>query len=282
MPIARSTGAGPRAAQTSKAPSIEVAADVPFDAPWGWLAAGWRDLWSVPAISLGYGAVFAVCAIALAYGLTLAGWQSLMPALAGGFLLLGPMLAVGLYEVSRRRETGEAIDIRDIILVGVRSPGELLSMGLALLIAYLAWVRIAMLLLLVFLGTGALPPPEDFMRTLLFTPEGLGLLVVGTAAGAVLAALVFAASAISVPLLMVRDVDVVTAVVASFKTVLRNPRPMALWAALIAALVAFGIATLCIGLAVAFPLIGHATWHAFRSAVRLEAEPEIVPDVTRR
>jgi uncharacterized membrane protein len=155
-------------------------------------------------------------------------------------------------------------------------------MGVALMIAYLAWVELALVLLVLFLGGGGLPPPEAFVSALLFTPQGLGLLVTGTIVGGLLALLVYAATAVSIPLLMTRDVDVVTAVSTSLSAVVTNPKPMLLWAALIAAMIGVGIATFLLGLIVAFPLIGHATWHAYREVVCVEEEPEIVPDVLKR
>ncbi len=271
------------AATTKAAPgSVLVRTGVPFDAPWNWLGAGWRDLWTTPAISLGYGAAFAGAALLLLAGLLSLGWQSIVLVLAGGFLLVGPMLAVGLYELSRRLETGEAIDPRDAIFVGVRSPGQLAIMGVLLMIVYLAWVELALVLLVLFLGGSGLPSPDAFVSTLLFTPRGLGLLVTGTIVGGLLAAAVYAATAVSVPLLMSRDIDVATAVAASVRAVLANPKPMLLWAALIAAMIGIGIATLLSGFIIAFPLIGHATWHAFRNVIHIEEEPEIVPDVLRR
>lgn len=262
--------------------SILVRTGVPFDAPWNWLGAGWRDLWAAPLISLAYGAAFAGAALLLLAGLLTMGWQSIVLVLAGGFLLVGPMLAVGLYELSRRHETGADIDPRDAIFVGVRSPGQLAIMGVALMIAYLAWVLIALVLLMLFLGGQGLPPPEAFVSTLLFSPRGLGLLVTGTIIGGLFAAAVYAITVVSIPLLMSRDIDVVTAVATSVQAVLANPKPMLLWAALIAAMIGVGIATLFIGFVIAFPLIGHATWHAFRSVVHVEEEPEVVPDVMSR
>jgi uncharacterized membrane protein len=262
--------------------SILVRTGVPFDAPWAWLGAGWRDLWSAPGISLGYGAVFALAALALIVGLLSAGWQSLVLVMSGGFLLVGPMLAVGLYELSRRLEEGKAVDVRDAIFVGVRSPGQFAVMGVLLMLAYLAWVELALVLLALFLGGAGLPSPEAFLQTLLFTSAGLGLLVVGTVIGGVLALAVFALTAVSIPLLMYRDVDVATAVSTSVQAVLANPRPMLLWAALIAVLMAVGFATLLVGLVVVFPLVGHATWHAFREVVHIEDEPEVLPDFLRR
>jgi uncharacterized membrane protein len=262
--------------------AISVRFNVPFDAPWKWLGAGWRDLWAKPALSLTYGAVFSLAALALAAGLLSLGWQSLVLVLAGGFLLVGPMLGVGLYEISRRLETGEEIDARDVLFVGVHSPGQLAIMGVVLMIAYLAWVELALVLLVLFLGGGGLPPADAFVSTLLFTPGGLGLLITGTIAGGMLAIAVYAMTAVSVPLLMTRDVDVVTAVATSVRAVVSNPKPMLLWAALIAAMIGVGLATLLIGFVIAFPLIGHATWHAFRDVVHIDDEPEIVPDVLKR
>ncbi len=270
------------ATQEAAPGSILVRTGVPFDAPWSWLGAGWRDLWAVPVISLVYGAAFAGIALLLLAGLLTMGWQSIVLVLAGGFLLVGPMLAVGLYELSRRLEAGEAIDPRDAIFVGVRSPGQLAIMGVLLMIAYLAWVLIALVLLMLFLGGQGLPPPEAFVSTLLFTSRGLGLLVTGTLVGGLLAATVYAITAVSIPLLMSHDIDVVTAVATSVKAVLANPKPMLLWAALVAAMIGVGIATLFIGFIITFPLIGHATWHAFRDVIHVEDEPEVVPDVMRR
>ena len=262
--------------------TVGVNTRVAFDAPWNWLGAGWRDLWSAPAISLAYGAAFSLAALALASILFWFGGLSLVLVLAGGFLLVGPMLAVGLYELSRRLEAKEAIDARDVMFVGVRSPGQLAIMGVALLIAYLAWVEIALLLFSLFLGGSGLPPVQAFVPTLLFTPGGLGLLITGTIAGCLLAAAVYAVTAVSIPLLMTRDVDAVTAGLTSIRAVRANPKPMLLWAALIAAMIAVGFATLLVGFVIAFPLIGHATWHAFREVVRLDVEPEIVADPLRR
>ena len=108
---------------------------------------------------------------------------------------------------------------------------------------------------------------EEWVSVLLFTYEGLSFLIVGILAGAVLAVVVFAISAISVPLLMVRDIDAVTAIITSVRAVKENPGPMLLWAWLIALLIGFGLVTLFVGLIVTFPLVGHATWHAFRAVI---------------
>jgi uncharacterized membrane protein len=252
-----------------RAAPIQVTIErVPLDAPWAWLAAGWRDLWSAPRMSLLYGAVFATVAVCLTGGLMFTGYESLILALAGGFLLVGPVAAIGLYETSRRLETPQPLEPASILLAGLRAPGQLGFFGAILAFLYVLWVQIAFLLFMLFMGGQALPSADQFVPTLLFTPRGLGLLVAGTATGAVLAFLVFGISVIAPPLLMTRQIDAVSAMRASLMAVAMNPKPMLLWAGLIAGFMALGIATLSIGLIVIFPLIGHATWHAFRDLVR--------------
>lgn len=242
---------------------IPAPLQVSFDAPWNWLAAGWRDLWTAPRVSLLYGGAFAAAAGGLALGLWSIDAHSLFLALVGGFLLIGPLVAVGLYEVSRRVARGEQVTIRDVALAGLGARGQLAFYGAILLFVFLAWLRLAFLLLMLFFGTSGPPPASLFVQNLLFTPHGLGLLVVGSFAGGCIAAFVFAISAMAVPLLVVTQTDAVSAARASIAAVIRNPKPMALWAALIVVIMAAGFAMLLVGLIVAFPLIGHATWHAY-------------------
>ncbi|MFP4536861.1 MAG: DUF2189 domain-containing protein [Dichotomicrobium sp.] len=242
-------------------------ARVPMVAPWRWLALGWGDMRRAPGLSVAYGAVFVIVAILLVAGLYLAGIPELILPLAGGFLLVGPILAAGLYRMSDLIEHGEAVTLRNTLLANIRSPGQLAFMGVVLMVAFFAWVEIALLLFMLVFGPIAMPPMADFIQTLLLEPRGLVLLIVGTAAGAVLAAIIFASTVVSVPMLMVREVDVVTAIVTSWRAVALNPGVMLLWSILIAAIMALGFALFFVGLVVAFPLIGHATWHAFRQVV---------------
>lgn len=236
---------------------------VPFDAPWAWLAAGWRDLWRIPGISLAYGCVFALAALALSLGLWSMEAHSLFLALAGGFLLIGPLMAVGLYEASRRLQLGDKLALSEVAAAGLGARGQLGFFGMVLLFTLMVWLQLAFLLLMLFLGSNGVPPASSFLQTLLFTPRGLGLLIVGSLVGGVLAATVFAISAVAVPLLLVRQTDAVTAARASIDAVLMNPKPMMLWAALIVVIMGAGFFTFLAGLVVAFPLIGHATWHAY-------------------
>jgi uncharacterized membrane protein len=241
---------------------------VAFDAPWAWLAAGWSDLWTMPAISLTYGIVFAIAAAVQAVGLWMKGAHALFLVLAGGFLLVAPLLAVGLYEMSRRLQRRERVRLREIFSAGFHARGQLSFFGVMLLLMFFFWINLAFLLLMLFLGDATPPPANEFVQALLFTPRGLGLLAVGSALGAVLAAIAFAASAIAVPMLLVEEMDAVTAARTSIAAVRLNAKPMALWAGLIVVLIAGGFATLLIGLVIAFPLIGHATWHAYRDIMK--------------
>jgi uncharacterized membrane protein len=250
-------------------PAAADIARVPFDAPWTWLAAGWRDFWNAPQISLLYGGAFTALSVALTFGLSAGGMASLVLALAGGFLLIGPAAAVGLYEVSRRLENEQSLRLGEVMTQGFKAAGQLGFFGAVLAFVYVVWVQLAFLIFMLFFGDRPLPPSSEFAAALLLTTHGLGLLVTGTVVGGLLAALVFAISVISVPLLMTQRIDAVTAIVTSLRTVWLNPKPMALWGALIAGFMAFGLASLFVGLVIAFPLIGHATWHAFRDLVRV-------------
>ncbi|MGE0767473.1 MAG: DUF2189 domain-containing protein [Hyphomicrobiaceae bacterium] len=263
--LAGSNVAGAKGAAGRGEAGIRPIARVPFDEPWMWLAAGWRDLWQTPAIGLTYGATFALAALALASGLFSLSALPVFPALAGGFLLLAPLFAMGLYDTSRRLGAGQSASLGTAIRAGFKARGQIAFFGVGLMIVFLIWLELAFVLLVLFMGGSGLPPPSQFLPTLLFTLPGLGLLIVGSLVGGVLAAAVFAMSVVAMPMLLVERIDAVTAMRTSLQAVALNPKPMALWAALIAVMIAAGFATLLVGLVVAFPLIGHASWHAYRS-----------------
>ncbi len=257
--LSRSAGAAPIAMRI-----------VPVEQPWKWIQAGWRDIQQAPVVSLTYGAVFASVALMLGLGLMLIDWQAFILALSGGFLLLGPIFATGLYDVSRRLERNEVVSLGDAAQKMFSARSQIWLFGILLLLAFIVWIQLAFFLFMLFLGTGSPPPIAGFLSTLLLTPSGLGLLVFGSLFGAVIAAIIFSISVISVPLLQVRDVDIVTAALASLEVCRRNPKAMLLWAALIAAIMSVGILTFFVGLIVAFPLVGHASWHAFMDLIEFE------------
>ena len=257
------------APKLSTIPGITIR-KVSIDAPWDWFSAGWRDIWVYPHISLGFGATFALLAILTFFGLSMAGLQSLILVLAGGFLLIGPAIAVGLYALSRQIEAGERVTLRSVLLSGLNAPGQLGFLGAILMFIYYIWIQIALLIFMLFFGGTPFPPASQFIPTLLFEPHGLGLLITGTIVGSILAAIAFAVAVVSVPLVTVRRLDAISAIHVSLKAVAFNARPMALWAAIIGFVTAIGILTCAVGLIFVFPQIGHASWHAFRDLIELE------------
>lgn len=239
---------------------------VATDRPWVWLALGWRDLMAMPHVGFAVGGALALAGWALLLVLLWAGlpW-AILPATAG-FFLVAPLLAAGLYEASRRRERGEPVTLGIALRGGfARNPTQLALLGVALLLVHLFWVRVAGLLFAVFFGLGFTPPLESLPMAMLRSDQFLPFLVIGTGFGAVLATVAFAISAVSIPMLVDRpDLSAAEAVVRSIQVVVANPRPMVFWAALIVVFTAIAMMPFFLGLALVLPLVGHATWHAYR------------------
>lgn len=238
------------------------------DNVWRWLGAGWADLLRRPALSLGYGLLVAALSHAVLACLYIFDLVYLLLPLATGFMFGGPLIAVGLYELSRRHAEGRPVGVSSGFAAVRRQPLQLAYMGLALALFALLWIRIATLLFALFFGSST-PPLEELFVSLFLTLQGSVFLAVGTAVGALLAFGAYAVSAVSIPLIVDRGADTMTAIIASLGTVRRNLLPMLLWGWLIALFTAFGVATLFVGLVVAFPLIGHATWHCYRDTLRI-------------
>jgi len=246
---------------------------VGMDRPWQWLTMGWRDLCAAPLVSLSYGAGFVLAGYGLSLGLIQLRAAYMILPVAAGFLLLGPMLAVGLYEMSRRIEAGERPGLGVVCFACRRNPAQIALMGLVLMLFVLAWVRVATLIFAIFF-TRMPPTLDDLVLQTLLSDVSLPFLLVGTAAGGVLAAIAFSISVVSVPMLLDRQVDVITAVLTSIVVVRANWKVMWGWGCLIALLMGAGFVTFYIGLAVFMPLVGHASWHAYRDLVPASAVPE--------
>ncbi len=243
---------------------------VPVDRPWQWLAAGWRDLWAAPHVGFSIGAA-----------LTAAGWMMgaillhldrpwmILP-LSAGFFLVAPLLAAGLYETSRRREAGEEISLTVALREGFgRNASQLGLMGVALLLLHLFWVRVAGLIFLLFFGMGGGMSMEALPLAMLRSEQFLPFLIVGTLAGAALAAAAFIITAFSIPMLVDKpELSVIEAIIRSGQAVLANPAASVFWAALIVVLTGLSLLPFFLGLALVWPLIGHATWHAYRDLIR--------------
>jgi len=242
---------------------------VELDRPWRWLAAGWRDLAASPGTSLVFGVVFALAGYLITAGLFAAGVFYLVLPMTAGFLIMGPFAATGFYEISRQRQQGGRAGLGEVFGAWRRNPSQIALMGVALLLILIFWARIAALIFMLYYGIGNVPSVDKLLVETFFQPSSIPFLIFGTAVGGVLAAFTFAISAVSIPMLLDRtESNVMEAIATSFRAVLANPKAMALWGLLIVLFTAAGLATLYLGLIVVLPLIGHATWHAYKDLVQ--------------
>ena len=246
-------------------PATTLARGLPADAALDWLAAGWRDLRAAPRPSLVYGAFLVLVSYAVLGGLWATGLLHLALPAISGFLIVGPFLAIGLYEQSRRREKGESATLAQMILARPASGAQLAYAGLLLGLLVLFWLRAADLLYALFFGMAPYPGGGDALVNVLTTGSGWGLLVVGTVVGGLFAAFAFALSLFAVPMLMVERRDALTAMGLSFAMTTHNLAPCLAWGAIIAAGMGLAAATGLLALVVVFPVLGHGTWHAWRA-----------------
>jgi len=220
-----------------------------------WLAAAWADLKAAPGPSLFYGAVLAL----MGFLLTRYFGGAIGIALTTGFLLVGPFLAIGLYELSRRRERGEPVRLAPSLVAWKANVPAIGFFAVALTLLLAAWIRVSVVVVAVAFPEGPMnwASPDTWMFAAAYT-----------AAGGALALFVFATSSLSLPLLLDRrDMDTITAAIVSFNALRRNFPVMLAWAACIAVLTAAGFATYFVGLVVVLPLIGHMAWHAYRESI---------------
>lgn len=232
--------------------------------PLEWLRRGYADLTQSGWPSLAYGAfitAFGVVLLALTWGATY-----LVPAFTGGFLLVAPFVAIGLYAMSAQIERRERVDVARTISAWRPHAGSIALFGLMLTLSLILWERVAAIIFALSYG-GNVPDLSAVVRDVLSSGEYWPLLLAFFGAGAAFAVMVFTLSVVSAPLLLDRPVDAVTAAITSMRCCLANPGAMALWAALIAGLVLVGFATLMLGLIVIFPWLAHASWHAYRDLV---------------
>lgn len=240
-----------------------------MDRPWVWLARGLGDLRASRGVSLFWALCFTVGGAGMIAGLAALGAYDAILPLAAGFPLVAPILVVGLYEISRRLERGEAVGYLTPFAALRRNSGQLALLGFALGFAFLVWMRVALLLFALFFGTAPVTG-ADFVSQIVLTSGNLVFLAAGTIIGAGFAVIVFAVSVVSVPLLLDRNTNVFAAVATSWSAVRANPGPMLLWALLIGLFIGAGLLLALVGLVVTLPLIAHATWHAYRDVVASE------------
>ncbi|MBK7766633.1 MAG: DUF2189 domain-containing protein [Sulfuritalea sp.] len=235
-----------------------------FDAPLKWLGLGWADLWRQPAASLFYGVAIAAGG-AVMLGLTVR-LPYLFAAAVTGFVLVAPMFAAGLYELSRRYLAGEPASLVQSMLAWQRNPSGLVGFGLLSILVGTAWQLVSVVILALFYK-GTAMVPMDMMIEVVVDPRHYMMFVVYLCAGAVLAALVFALSVVSVPMLVDRRCGLLCALATSIDAVAENPLPLAFWAFIIMLLCGLGFATVLFGLIVVLPWLGHASFHAYKDLV---------------
>lgn len=247
-------------------PFVVPCARLGIDAPWRWLRLGWSDVRRAPRIS----AVFGVAIVGVSVAIAGLAWQlgrfALLAALLSGFVFVAPLIGVGLYGVSRAHLEGRRPSLRDSLRLARRVVGQAAVFALAQMVVLLVWSRAGMMLNVFFPVA-----PGDLSALLEF-------LAIGSAVGAVFAALTFAAAAFSLPMIAEREVDMITACVSSIHAVLRNKAVMALWAALIATLTALGVATALLGLGLVLPWLAYASFHAYRETLDPGDWPRLTPD----
>jgi len=241
---------------------------VPNDRPWKWLEAGWRDLMAAPHVGFFYGGAVVAAGWALVLMLIWLDWLwAVLPAVSG-FFIVGPIIGAGLYDTSRRLERGEPVSLSTAFAAFRRNGPQLGLMGAVLLLINLFWVRLAGLIFMGFFGQNFGTSLEHLPLAMLRSDQLLPFLIIGTGAGFMLAATAFAVSAVSIPMLVDRDVSAIEAVVASVKATVDNWRAMVFWAGLIVVFTAMALVPFFLGLALVLPLMGHATWHAYKDLIR--------------
>lgn len=245
------------------------------------LARGVDDFTAMPSHAVFLCVIYPLLGILL-IGLTLG--NSLLPLafpLAAGFALVGPLAAIGLYELSRRREAGlDSASHHAFDVLHSPSLGAIVAMGLLLMAIFFVWLMVAEAIYVANFGYGAPDSLREFVHDIFATRAGWNLIVVGTGAGFLFAVVVLTISAISFPLLLDRDVGAAVAVATSIRVVAENPVTMAVWGFIVAAALVIGSIPFFLGLTIVVPVLGHATWHLYRRAV--EPDPNPHPDYRPR
>lgn len=237
-------------------PLFYPARELDLGAPLRWLAKGWFDLKAAPRASLSYG----IALVAVGYLLLYLAWSGgntvLLFTLVTGLVLIGPALAFGLYSISKQLQMGRKPRVGFCLRESKTHLRNEMLFALLLLVILLVWARAASMVHIF------VPVSEE-----LGVLGWLQFLGIGSAVGSIFAAIVFTASAFSLPMMLDRGTDAITGALTSANAVLKNKAAMLIWAGIIVALVLLGFATLMLGLAIVLPLIGHATWHAYKDTI---------------
>lgn len=258
------TGSTPTGVDKSTLPFAAPCRTLEPAAPLRWVRLGWQDLRRAPRQSLAYGVVIMLLSMLVAgVGMRVGSYWAVL-ILLSGFVFVAPVLALGLYSISRQLERGVAPSCSRCFGELRLCVGTAMVFALALLIVFLLWARAGSVVHVFFPDNAT----AHWREVVLF-------FAIGSAVGSVFAALTFVFSAFSLPMIADRDADAITAIVTSVNAVLRNKPAMVVWVLMIVGLTAIGFATALIGLAVTMPVLGHATFHAYRETIDASAWPEI-------
>jgi uncharacterized membrane protein len=246
------------------------------------LAEGFDDFLAMPTYPVFVGLFYGVAGIVIAAFSSLSNAVHLIFPLAAGFAIIGPFVAIGLYEMSRRRERELTVRWRDAFAVlGSPASPSILAFGLLLFAIFAAWIVAAQLLYVWLYGPDPPPALIPFLQDVLTTGRGWALILVGGAVGFCFAALALCVSVVSIPLMLDRDIGLVPAIDASLRLSRANPLAIALWGLIVAAALVLGSLPLFFGLAVVMPVLGHATWRFYRRAIERDPAREVVIDPPR-
>ena len=238
------------------------------------LRLGWEDFKAVPSHAIILCVIYPVLGLVL-FRLVLG--YSVLPLLfplAAGFTLVGPFAALGLYELSRRRERGEEAAAWDAMQV-LRAPsfGAMLELGTLLLVLFIVWIATADAIYIAAFGNAPAASIPDFATRVLTTPQGWSLIIVGCGVGFLFAVVALCVSVVSFPLMLDRHATAIDAIRTSLQAVRKNPLAMAAWGLIVAVLLVIGSLPFFVGLAVVLPVLGHATWHLYRKVVEPDPNP---------
>ncbi len=255
------SSSGPSSTEAPRFPVVR--SGISLWAPFSWLSQGLSDLHPSPGPSLFYG--FCISALGWLLFVAFRSAIELAAAAVTGFILLGPFLGMGLYELSRRRERNLPCTLWPTLAIWRRNAAAIGIYSMILIVLYLLWARASMVAFALFY-TGGLLAMDEFVREI-GKAENIEFLVLYVVVGGLFAILAFAASVVSLPLMLDRGQDAITAMLASIVALSRNAPALLVWAALIAIMVFVGIGLAWVGLIVTMPIVGHATWHAYRDLV---------------
>ena len=228
------------------------------------LRAGWRDFRRAPAFGLFFAAFYVAGGLVLAAVAMASGQEWWLMPFVVGFPLIAPFAAVGLYEVSRRIEADEPLDWKQVLSVVVaQKDRQVPSMAMVVLLMFMFWVFVAHTTFALFMGVSSLTNVSSSPE-ILFQGRGLMMLLVGTLIGAGFASVLFSITVVGLPLILDREVDLISAIIASFQAVAANPGVMLVWAGVIAGMLFIGILPMFLGLFIVLPVLGHASWHMYR------------------